>query len=154
MSEREREYEANMRTLRRRRRLGVVEQERSVLGGGGGGGVQREEVVLVRRRLVPCEISEELGRSIYALYSSSKVTLRSKGHGAAAMPVRARLYVPWMPIVVARQSQRPAIAAWTRNSLTLLGPVASAVGCRTAPEEAARGGAAGIRRPGGSGVLT
>jgi hypothetical protein len=46
------------------------------------------------------------------------------------MPVRARLYVPWMPIVVARQSQRPAIAAWTRNSLTLLGPVASAVGRR------------------------
>jgi hypothetical protein len=74
MSEREREYEANMQTLRRRRRLGVVEQERSVLGGGGrgGGGVQREEVVLVRRRLVPCEISEELGRSIYALCSSSK----------------------------------------------------------------------------------
>jgi hypothetical protein len=75
--------------------------------------------------------------------SSSKVTLRSEGHGAAAMPVRARLYVPWMPIVVARQSQRPAIAAWTRNSLTLFGPVASAVGCRTAPDEAARWGGGG-----------
>jgi hypothetical protein len=85
--------------------------------------------------------------------SSSKVTLRSEGHGAAAMPVRARLYVPWMPIVVARQSQRPAIAAWTRNSLTLFGPVASAVGCRTAPEEAARwGGGGGGGETGGPGV--
>jgi len=127
-------------TLRaRRRRLGVVEQERSLLGGGGGGGgVQREEVVLVRRRLVPCA-DRRVRRWIHA---SARAPMTRKSHtitihttkAMGAMPMHARVlaHVPWMPIIVARQSQRPAIAAWTHNSP---GPVvasatATAVGRR------------------------
>ena len=83
-----------------------MEQEGSVLGGGGGR-VQREEVVLVRPRLVPCAakiISEESGDR---LPNDSKDTHSTpKGHGG-----RAHAHVPWMPIIVARQSQRPAITA-------------------------------------------
>jgi hypothetical protein len=94
--------------------------------------------VLVRRRLVPCA-DRRVRRSIHAFArapmtrKSHTITIHTtKAMGAMPMHARVLAHVPWMPIIVARQSQRPAIAAWTHNSP---GPVvasatATAVGRR------------------------
>jgi hypothetical protein len=111
--------------------------------------------VLVRRRLVPCA-DRRVRRSIHAFArapmtrKSHTITIHTtKAMGAMPMHARVLAHVPWMPIIVARQSQRPAIAAWTHNSP---GPVvasasATAVGRRPHRKEAARKGG---RRSGGS----
>jgi hypothetical protein len=119
-----------------------VEQEGSVLGGGGGR-VQREEVVLVRPRLVPCAakiISEESGDR---LPNDSKDTHSTpKGHGG-----RAHAHVPWMPIIVARQSQRPAITAqFSALEAEACAPPPSADDDRPRAPEAAAGAQAVDRR--------